>query len=652
MPFFKISKCQCQRLFHSVYLSRFKNRIIIENKNFIRFEFLGVSIHETFHHIVILVATVSSVHKLVFTHPKCVHKQDLDNYYNTNEGFPSILAEASNSTPVDHFYVIPGTGVAPLPHTAASWLDTDEEAIFALANQTEGITLVKLGSMKGIVTVHALKASSYLGRLWDNIGGMLSSARPGDGTEAVLSLAIHPIQNDIYVFALCKDHKIRMWLTSTNECVMVADALCGQKQGSNQLLLGAQNHLLRKVIDGSDGGVAFAAFLCFSDHSQFCVVKPVRTDGQFTLKHVATIYSPEYDLIDFAVTPFGRIVALWTNPDGIPLLRYAKFSHTKGEKTGWHEVILEGPPEPTVVPSGGSSKRDPRQCYVKQLFYPGRFSIETLTKTLNIYKRSTDLAGGGSSLGDQMTLQKLKEDICAAVEVEIQNQISEYEISDEDHIAISHAAWARFYSCAIQYHESGSQPMGLVLCNTSSLLVIIKKESSSFVRPLDTLEHLVLHDRSVSMGPELFQDTPILCEDPLLAQDVVNIMKVTSIVRERITPEMEEEFNHALYQLSSPDQVAKKIVTEILTDDSDGSGEVSSLSFSQELGSRLQQIGDVTKALEVLLYCLELDRGIVSHSEFDPNAEFEANDLRGRLFASSKGRGIIAESLKQVVQSK
>ena len=77
-----------------------------------------------------------------------------------------------------------------------------------------------------------------------------------------------------------------------------------------------------------------------------------------------------------------------------------------------------------------------------------------------------------------------------------------------------------------------------------------------------------------------------------------------------------------------------------------------SLFLSQELGSRLQQIGDVTKALEVLLYCLELDRGIVSHSEFDPNAEFEANDPRGRLFASSKGRGIIAESLKQVVQSR
>ena len=93
-------------------------------------------------------------------------------------------------------------------------------------------------------------------------------------------------------------------------------------------MLGAQNHLLRKV--SSDGDLAFAAFLCFSDQSLFCVFQPVRTDGQFALKHLATIYSPEYDLIDFAISPFGRIVALWTNPDGIPLLRYAKFSHTKG----------------------------------------------------------------------------------------------------------------------------------------------------------------------------------------------------------------------------------------------------------------------------------------------------------------------------------
>ena len=44
-----------------------------------------------------------------------------------------------------------------------------------------------------------------------------------------------------------------------------------------------------------------------------------------------------------------------------------------------------------------------------------------------------------SLVDDTTTVSKLKEQICAAVEVEIQNQVTEYEISDEEHIALSHA---------------------------------------------------------------------------------------------------------------------------------------------------------------------------------------------------------------------
>ena len=71
----------------------------------------GVSIYETFHHVVILVATVSSVHKLVFNHPKYLHKHDSERFSDSDEGFSSIFAEASGSTPVEHYYVIPSTGV-------------------------------------------------------------------------------------------------------------------------------------------------------------------------------------------------------------------------------------------------------------------------------------------------------------------------------------------------------------------------------------------------------------------------------------------------------------------------------------------------------------------------------------------------------------
>ena len=78
----------------------------------------GVSIHETFHHVVILVSTVSSVHKLVFPHPSRMHKQDFQMYHDSDDGIPSIFNDASSATPKDHYHVIPGSGVGMLSYTS------------------------------------------------------------------------------------------------------------------------------------------------------------------------------------------------------------------------------------------------------------------------------------------------------------------------------------------------------------------------------------------------------------------------------------------------------------------------------------------------------------------------------------------------------
>ena len=42
-----------------------------------------------------------------------------------------------------------------------------------------------------------------------------------------------------------------------------------------------------------------------------------------------------------------------------------------------------------------------------------------------------------------LTVSKLREEVCSAVETEIHNQVTEFEITDQEHIEISHAAWAR-----------------------------------------------------------------------------------------------------------------------------------------------------------------------------------------------------------------
>ncbi len=39
------------------------------------------------------------------------------------------------------------------------------------------------------------------------------------------SLCIHPLGQDTFVFAVCQDHKLRMWSCRTLDCVLQVDML-------------------------------------------------------------------------------------------------------------------------------------------------------------------------------------------------------------------------------------------------------------------------------------------------------------------------------------------------------------------------------------------------------------------------------------------
>lgn len=86
----------------------------------------------------------------------------------------------------------------------------------------------------------------------------------------------------------CGDHFI---LLATGDCALVADVLNYNAEDANSLQQGSQNHILKKIVSGKD--FALAAFLCFSQHAQFCVFKPALVAGKFQLDHVATIYAPK-----------------------------------------------------------------------------------------------------------------------------------------------------------------------------------------------------------------------------------------------------------------------------------------------------------------------------------------------------------------------
>ena len=71
--------------------------------------------------------------------------------------------------------------------------------------------MVRLGNVKGMASVTQLKTGSYLGRLWGSISG--KSTGGSGASEAASDLLVQPINSDIYVIAVCKDHKLRMWST-------------------------------------------------------------------------------------------------------------------------------------------------------------------------------------------------------------------------------------------------------------------------------------------------------------------------------------------------------------------------------------------------------------------------------------------------------
>lgn len=143
------------------------------------------------------------------------------------------LQDPSNSA------VVPSlVGQMGCPITSTAWLSQSGEAHYALASPAGGIVIVTLPphdaqgrehlvrstvpvrralpllsrvvfSLSGGVSVLELKRSSMMRRL----SGWMPTAIRGEHSpcDLVLSLAVRELEEDSFIFALCQDHKLRMW---------------------------------------------------------------------------------------------------------------------------------------------------------------------------------------------------------------------------------------------------------------------------------------------------------------------------------------------------------------------------------------------------------------------------------------------------------
>ncbi|KAJ8298952.1 hypothetical protein KUTeg_023012 [Tegillarca granosa] len=257
----------------------------------------GISVHETHGNVDIGFTPDQSMHSIFF-HASLVSATDPTNLHTLN----------------------PGSSITSQLHSAASYLTNEGEALFTFS------------SNMGVVQQHELSQSTMIQKLWTGL--VPSSIRGGqEATDSATSLIIYPFRGEAFIFAVCRDHKLRIWSTKTRECVSIFNMLdcCPDAQHLQNQPITGSGHTISRVMNSDPANLKFCVFLNFNDRKQ-------------------------EDLVDYCITE-DYLWTLWTNKSGESVARvHSAYGGMKGDN--WMDVILQ-PSEVTELLV--SPHRDPRE---------------------------------------------------------------------------------------------------------------------------------------------------------------------------------------------------------------------------------------------------------------------------------------------------
>ncbi|MBN3303741.1 NU160 protein, partial [Amia calva] len=490
------------------------------------------------------------------------------------------------------YFVIPAVpGQVPPSSASAAWVSGDGEAHFAVASVAGGMLIVRLPAhdVQGSVSVLELKQSSVVQRF---LAGWMPTAMRGDQSpsDVPLSLAVRQLESDTFIFALCQDHKLRMWSYKDQMCLMVADMLEYMPVNRDVRSSLGQGHKLRLSFSSSTG-LCLGVYLNIPKRGQFCVFQLVSTESnRFSLDHISSLFATQETLVDFSLTSTD-VWALWLDDENQTVVKYINFEHnTAGQ---WNQVFVQPPPEEEV---NIGEDQDPRETYLETLFSPGRFTASALLKALQIYRR------GAERIAD-LSWEALKKEVTVAVESELQGSVTEYEFSQEEYRQLQVEFWSKFYACCLQYQEDLSAPLALHINPCTSTVCLLKKGFMSFLVPCFAVDHLYLSsDDNLSSEEE----TP-LAEDPDVARDVLQLVQCLRMVGESVSGEMAYIIEKALEHLQSPECAAEQVLEILLANDNDN--------VIEDIQNKLQDIRNPVNAMAILLR--EMD--------YETEAEMEGN---------------------------
>ncbi|XP_053384862.1 nuclear pore complex protein Nup160-like isoform X2 [Mercenaria mercenaria] len=600
----------------------------------------GVSIHEAQGYVVVLVPTVASVHRLIFPHPNKLHKADLG-YVPTDHPLPSIFYDASIAKCMDarNSHMLNAGGTITSHFTAAASFYTQEgEALFALANSSGNIILVKMPPLdiQGIVQQFELCQTSVMQKLWTGlVPSMMRSGQ--EPAHTVCSLVIQAVRNEACIFAVCKDHRLRVWSCKTHECMVVTNLLDFSPDGVHvqSMSLAGSGHIIRKLVSTNMADVKLGVHLNFTNSNQFCILQPQIASSRLQISHLASVFGPQEDLIDFCMRS-TTLVSLWTSSEGTPVIRTLTFGDEG--PGGWMEVLLQ-PAE--VADLNIPPHRDPREVYLERLFQPGRFSKQDIRRALSlqVYSQALDQSVTGEMA---LNVNTLKQDVTIAVETEIRSAAVDYEMEEDDYYQLQLEQWSKFYSCCIQYHEVGGKLKGLFADGVTGLVGLVRKGCVTYLRPCDQVEELYCSSEDAESSELLAEIGKT--DDNQTKRDLSLLFETIRSISLEISEDLGMQFEQELSTNQNLEMVAGQLVDHvILNHDLE-----SALAEGASVPNNLRLIHDFTAAVNMILKFLDLTPSMEDEQEMEGIDVNMARHMNlNKLFTSKVGCDILTLCVEQ-----
>ncbi|XP_030189635.1 nuclear pore complex protein Nup160 [Lynx canadensis] len=587
----------------------------------------GVHVSETQNHVIILILTNQTVHRLLLPHPSRMYRSELVIESQMQSIFTDV-GKVDFRDPCNSQLIPAVPGLSPNSTSSAAWLGSDGEALFALPSASGGIFVLKLPSydIPGMVSVVELKQSSVMQRLL--IGWMPTAIRGDQGpSDRPLALAVHCVEHDAFIFALCQDHKLRMWSYKDQMCLMVADMLEYVPVTKDFQLSIGTGHKLRLAYSPSMG-LYLGLFMHSPKRGQFCIFQLVSTENnRYSLDHISSVFTSQETLIDFALTSTD-IWALWHDAENQTVVRYITFEHNVAGQ--WNSVFMHSLPEEEIIIR---DDQDPREMYLQTLFTPGRFINAALCKALQIFCRGTER-------NLDLSWSELKKEVTLAVESELQGSVTEYEFSQEEFRNLQQEFWCKFYACCLQYQEALSHPLALHLNPHTNMVCLLKKGYLSFLVPSSLVDHLYLHPDDDLLA----EDEAAISDDVEVARDVMCLIKCLRLIGESVTMDMSVMMEMSCYNLQSPEKAAEQILEDLITIDVEN--------VMEDICSKLQEIKNPVHAIGLLLREMDYETEVEMEKGFNPAQPLNIRMNLSQLYGGSTAGYIVCRGVCKIASTR